>query len=123
MTIKDFKVGQTAFAMGGYRTSKNRFLITEAEAVKVGRKYVTISGNWGTQFKETSISRPYLIEHCECGTPRLLFPSREAADNYIEREELKTWVREATGWDKIDLYSLKKLRAVKKILEEETDHE
>lgn len=123
MTIKDFKIGQTAFAMGGYRTPKNKFLITEAEVVKVGRKYVTISGNWGTQFKETASSSPYLIERCECGTPRLLFTSREAADRYIEREELKTWVREATGWYKIERYPLEKLRAVKKILEEATNHE
>lgn len=94
MTIKDFEVGQTVFVMGDYRTQRNKFRTTEAEVVKVGRKYVTINGNWGIQFKETASSRPYLIEHCEYGTPRLLFPSREAADSYIEREELKTWVRE-----------------------------
>ena len=123
MTIKDFEVGQTVFVMGDYRTQRNKFRTTEAEVVKVGRKYITINGNWGIQFKETASSRPYLIEHCEYGTPRLLFPSREAADSYIEREELKTWVREATGWDKIDRYPLEKLRAVKKILEEATDHE
>lgn len=123
MTIKNFKVGQTAFVMGGFNSRRDLFRITEAEVAKVGRKYVTISGTWGAQFEETATSRPYLIEHTEIGVPRLLFPSREAADSYIEREELKTWVREATGWDKIDRYSLAKLRAVKNILEEETDHE
>lgn len=60
MTIKDFEVGQTVFVMGDYRTQRNKFRTTEAEVVKVGRKYVTINGNWGIQFKETASSRPYL---------------------------------------------------------------
>lgn len=117
MTIKDFKVGQTVFIMGDGRTQRDKFSTTTAEVVKIGRKYVTISGNWATQFKETHESRPYLIEHMEYGAPRLLFPSREAVDDYIEREELKTWVRTAAGWEKIDRYTLAQLRAVKKILE------
>lgn len=117
MTIKDFKVGQTVFIMGEGRTQRDKFRTTAAEVVKIGRKYVTISGNWGMQFKETSGSRPYLIEHTEIGAPRLLFPSKAAVDAYCEREELKTWVREAAGWGKIDSYTLEQLRAVKKILE------
>lgn len=117
MEIKDFKVGQIVFVMGDGRHQSDRFLTTEAEVVKVGRKYITISGNWGMQFKETAESRPYLVEHTEVGTPRLLFPSRESVDEYREREELKTWVR-AAGWEKIDRYTLAQLRAVKKVLEE-----
>lgn len=123
MTIKDFKVGQTVYIIGDFRTQKDRFRSIEAEVVKVGRKYVTISGNWGLQFKGTAASRPYLIEHTEVGAPRLLFPSREAVDEYREREELKTWVRTAAGWEKIDRYTLAQLREVKKILKEETDND
>ena len=121
MTIKDFKVGQTVFVMGDGSVQRDRFRTAAAEVVKIGRKYVTISGSWGMQFKETGSSRPYLVEHTEYGAPRLLFPSREAVDEYREREELKTWVRTAAGWDKIDRYTLAQLRAVKKILEE-ADH-
>lgn len=112
MVIKDFKIGQSVFVMGdGYR-ERDKYFITEAEVVKVGRKYVTISGAWGAQFKETSASRAYLIERVECGIPRLLFQTKEAADEYREREELKAWVRVAAGWDKIGRYSLEQLRAV-----------
>lgn len=123
MTIKDFKVGQTVYLVGDYRTQKDRFRSIEAEVVKVGRKYVTISGNWGLQFEGTAESRPYLIEHTEIGARRLLFPSSKAVDEYREREELKTWLRTAAGWEKIDCYTLAQLRAVKKILEEESDHD
>lgn len=117
MTIKDFKVGQTVFVMGDGGAQRDRFRTTAAEVVKIGRKYVTISGNWAIQFEETHESRPYLIEHTEYGVPLLPFPSREAVDDYIEREELKTWVRTAVGWEKIDRYTLPQLRAVKKISE------
>ncbi len=123
MTIKDFKVGQTVYVMGDGRWERNKYVATEAEVVKVGRKYVTISGNCGTQFKDTSERRYYLIEHIECGTPRILFPSREAADEYREREELKTWVRTAAGWTNIDRYTLTQLREVKKTLEREEERE
>lgn len=112
MTIKDFKVGQSVFVM----RERDKRSITEAKVVKVGRKYVTISGAWETQFKETASSRLYLVERVEYGTPCFLFPSKEAADEYREREELKVWVRVAAGWDKIDRYTLEQLRAVKKIL-------
>lgn len=117
MTIKDFKVGQTVYILGDGRYERNKRLETAAEVVKVGRKYVTISGSFGSRFKETSSSRPYLVELVECGTPRLLFLSSEAVDEYREREELKMWVRTASDWGKIDRYTLAQLRAVKKILE------
>lgn len=117
MTIKDFKVGQTVYVLGDGGRERNKCLVTAAEVVKVGRKYVTISGSWGMQFKETSTSRPYLVEVKEYGAPRLLFPSSEALDEYREREELKMWVRMASDWGKIDRYTLAQLRAVKKILE------
>lgn len=93
------------------------------EVVKIGRKYVTINGNWGLKFKEVNKSRPYLVEHTEYGSPRLLFPSRKEVNNYIEREELKTWVRTAVAWDKIDRYTLAQLREVKRILEGENTND
>ena len=117
MTIKGFVPGQTVYILGDGSHQRDRFLATVAEVVKVGRKYVTVSGSWGMQFKETSESRPYLVEHTEYGAPRLLFPSSEAVDEYREREELKVWVRTAVGCDKIDRYTLAQLREVKKILE------
>lgn len=117
MTIKEFVVGQTVYVMedGGSRRPKH--VITPAEVVKVGRKYVTISGSWGLRFKEASVPKQYLVEQTEYGAPKRLFPSREAVDDYIEREGLKEWLRAATSNGKIDSYTIEQLRAVKKILE------
>ncbi len=116
MTIKSFVPGQTAYILDGIRREGDSSA-TLAKIVKVGRKYVTTDGLWEAKFKETSDTRPFLIEHTNYGAPRLLFPSSEAANEYLEREELKRWVREATGWNRIDRYTLHQPRAVRDILE------
>lgn len=118
MKIKDFSVGQTVFIIGERIRSRGELNIVKAEVAKVGRKYVTISGRWAAQFKATAESLPYLVEQTEYGSPRFLFPSEQAFNEYKEREELKDWVRRMAGWDKINRYTLVQLRAVKKILEE-----
>ncbi len=116
MEVKDIKVGQTFFVLRNDRRKGSDNHATLAKAVKVGRKYVTISGNWGTQFEETDTGKPYLVEHTGCGAPRLLFRSQKAVDEYQEQETLKLWVRTATDWNALDRYSLAQLRAVKEIL-------
>lgn len=122
MTIKDFKVGQTVFIIGSSRREcKMRDDVREAEVVKVGRKYVTISGHWHQKFEETGTSAPYLTEHTDRGAPQQLFLSRKAIDEYTEQEALKEWVQKATRWENIGRYTLNQLRAVKKILEEEQE--
>lgn len=103
--------------MGDGLNRNNRFQTHEAKVIKIGRKYVTISGAWATNSKRLLRTAPYLVEHTEFGMPRMLFPSSEAVCDYVECEELKTWVREAAGWSKIDRYTLGRVRAVKKILE------
>lgn len=118
MKIKDFSVGQTVFILGERIRSRGELHIVKAEVAKEGRKYVTISGRWAAQFKGTAESLPYLVEQTEYGSPRFLFPSEQALNEYREWEELKDWVRKMTGWDKINRYTLDQLRAVKKILEE-----
>lgn len=45
-----------------------------------------------------------------------LFPSLQAANDEIEREALKDWLREAVNYNKIRLYSIEQLRAVRDIL-------
>ena len=97
MEIKAFKPGQTVYIMGTDRRDRGDHAARKAEVAKVGRKYVTISGRWGS--------------------PRLLFPSEAAVMEYKEREELKEWVRRATDWDKVDRHTIEQLRAVKQILE------
>ena len=118
MDIKSFKPGQTVYIVGDAQRSRDKSSAVEAEVARVGRKYVTISGRWGERFREAlNGNMPYLIEETKYGSPRLLFPSEDAVREYREREELKEWVRVATGWDKIGRYTLEQLRAVKKILE------
>lgn len=123
MEIRDFSKGQTAYIVGGGVRERKGISVEKVEVAKVGRKYVTIAGNWGERFREVyGRVQPYLIEQTEIGTPRLLFPTKEAVNEYREREELKEWVREMAGWDKIGRYTLGQLRAVKMILEGEENN-
>ena len=115
--IKAFEQGQTVYIVGTDRQRRGERAVREAEVAKVGRKYVTISGRWGERFRKTLGDAPYLIEATEYGSPRILFPSEDAAREYREREELEEWVRLAADWKKIDCYTTEQLRAVKKILE------
>lgn len=123
MKITDFQVGQTVFVMGPGQTPKTKYQTDEAKVVKVGQKFVTINGNSSFPLYSTSIfqgtpeSCPYLIERATHGEARLLFPSKQAAEEYCERDGLKRWLWQAVGWEKADAFTLDQLREVKKILE------
>ncbi len=119
MTIKDFKVGQTAYILGGGNLT-SLGLVTETEVFKVGRRYVTIrEGRVETRFYEPINSTTYLVEDKDYGSKRLLFLTTNAVDEYKELNDLRNWVQEATNWMKIKNYTLAQLRAVKEILEED----
>ena len=115
MTIKDFKVGQTAYILGD-RRGKDAGLATEAEVVKVGRKYVTVApgARQEIRFFEPHTETTFLYE--DNGTKRLLFLTTKDVDEYNELNDLRSWVQEATNWMKVKDYTLAQLRAVKKIL-------
>jgi len=120
MTIKQFTKGQTAYILGDGNTAISKKEPVEAIVSKIGRKYVTVTtgGRWEIQFGETFIAdHPYLRENTNRGASRMLFPSSDAVSEYLEREDLKRWVQQATGWDKIGRYTLGQLRAVRRILE------
>lgn len=118
MTVKCFKPGGTAFVLGDVRTRPHMSDPVAAEVVKVGRKYVTVMLNgWELRFCEPCNDETYFVEDKECGVHRLLFPTKAAADRYCEREELRAWVAEETGWLKMKCYTLEQLRQVKQILE------
>lgn len=125
MTIKDFKVGQTAYMLSE-KQSKGESKATEVEVVKVGRKYVTVTvnGNWWNEirFFEPHTEAFFLYEDKDYGVKRLLFQTAKDVDDYNELIDLRSWVQEATNWMKVKDYTLAQLRAVKKILEEEPDH-
>lgn len=122
MTVKEFKVGQSVVIVGdgGRRYTAHEGKV-DATVTKVGRKFVfvrPIEGGYETKYRICNDERlGYLIEETEIGMPRLLFPSPEAANLYIEKEELKLWLIEAAGWDSAQRYTLEQLREVKRILE------
>lgn len=117
MTIKDFKVGQTAYILedryqGAFGTA------TEVEVAKVGRRYVTVRDGWQeTRFYEPANGTTHLVEDRDYGAKRLLFLTTEAVAEHKELTDLQRWVQEATSWLKVKRYSLAQLREVKKILE------
>lgn len=118
MTVKCFKPGGTAFTLGDGRNRPHMSDPVAVEVVKVGRKYVTVMLNgWEVRFCESCDGETYFTEDKEYGVHRLLFPTCELAVRYREREELKSWLSEETGWLKVDRYSLEQLRQVKQILE------
>lgn len=122
MTIKDFKVGQTAYIIGDWRR-RDDGKATAVEVVKVGRRYVTVkeAGRQETRFCEAIGFTDCLAEDRDYGAKRLLFATAKAVDEYNEFNGLRDWVQEATNWIKVKDYTLAQLRAVKKILED-TDY-
>lgn len=125
MTIKDFKVGQTAYILDDGRRRSNERLATAVTVVKVGRKYVTVKeeGRQEARFFESHAETSYLFEDRDYGAQRLLFLTTEAVDEYNELNSLQSWVQEATNWMKVKEYTLAQLRAVKQILEREREPE
>lgn len=60
---------------------------------------------------------PYLIEHNNYGDRLLLFPNKEAAQEHIEGNQLRSWLLKAAEVTKINKYTVEQLRAAKEILE------
>lgn len=118
MTIKDFKVGQTAYIIGG-GLRRDDGKATAVEVFKVGRKYVTVkeAGRQEARFCEAVGLADCFVEDKGYGAARLLFSTTKAVDEYNELNDLRSWVQEATNWMKVKDYTLAQLRAVKKILE------
>lgn len=120
MTIKNFTVGQTAYILQNDLRQGKHSTVIEAEVVKVGRKYVTVSRKdyrWEMRFSARWSDKPYLVEDTDMGSPNYLFPSRTAVDEYEERQELQDYICTEISWSKIERYTLEQLRNIKKILE------
>lgn len=119
--LQDFFVGAVAYAVTVKDGSVDS-TITEYRVISVGRKYVKATGmalSTSTMyFGVSATSDEYLAEAVDYGWKKRLFPTREQAAEYIEREELRKWCDEAFMWPKSKGYSLDQLRRVKAILEE-----
>ena len=118
MEIKDFKVGQEAFAyyedFGRREFRTNRGVVTD-----VGRKYVTVSFRDGRivhKYYKFHDTYEYLTESVDFGIKEKLFISEQSLSDYKEYNELYKNIRAKFDYYRDDDFSLKQLRAIWRIL-------
>ena len=130
MDIKDFHVGQTAYMLSGDNRARNAppAPLKEVTVLKVGRKYVTVAESqmadlpWAhIQFESTPEGFLYLVEKVDYGYARSLFATQEAYLDHRDRERLWQWIRNAVDRRRFYDYSVDQLRAVKQILDPESE--
>ena len=123
MTLKDFKPGQEAYSLIREMNIAIKYRVEECMVISVRRKYVTASPKealgYPREFYLDDITDEYLLENKDWGCRYMLFPTKEALDNYIEKENLREWLNNAMSRSKVLSYSLDQLRAIKAILEDE----
>ena len=115
MTLKDFTIGQPVYLLeeDGYgRKNIQRTAVVQ----KVGRTYLTVT--YGIHTMKFLPSNHCWVEETEWGYPALLFESKEARADFVERVELNKWFRTTACFPGI--YTIEQLRAVKEILEPES---
>lgn len=117
ISIKDFKVGDTAYMLE--KSDRGKETLTEVEVISIGRKYVIVKhGRWWEQKFEVNFSPYALCEKTEYSVNRFLFTSKQKYEEYKEIKELEWWITQATH-SVYNKYSLETLRKLKAILEGE----
>jgi hypothetical protein len=119
MTIKDFKVGQTAYLLRRYRSrGEYKQEIREVEVTKIGRKFLCVNARWLERFCESGTENAEygLVPESRTGEGTL-FPSKESLELFLERKKLEEWWIDTTRYNYGTQYTLDQLRAVKTILE------
>ena len=118
MKIKDFIVGQEAFAY--YEDlGRREFRTTRGIVTDVGRKYVTVffgNGRNVHKYYKFHDADEYLTESVVYGIQEKLFISEQALSNYKEYDELCKNIRAKFDYYRNDDFSLKQLRAIWRIL-------
>ena len=121
VSVKDFKVGQTAYILTRKRGRTQEHFVSQCIIVSVGRKYVKAAkeeNNLSTyDFYNLRGDDDYLSEVDYCNTGRRLFPTQQAAIEDIEKDMLKNWISKAVQYSNMEKYTVKQLRKVKEILE------
>lgn len=121
--LSDFKVGQKAYieltgnAKRGKVAKEN--LIIECTVENIGRKYVTANG---IKFEEHNTSHGGLIEHTSYCVDYVLYPTKQAVEERLEKEELIFKIRhffDILTNSKAKNISLEKLRKINEIIEQE----
>lgn len=90
MGLKSFVSGQTAFLVGNGSYGSERTYREPVTVLKVGHKYVTVQVNGNEVRFHVDASRPeYLCEVSRFGWGRRLFPTEQAASDWMERMKRK----------------------------------
>lgn len=91
--------------------------VNERIVKSVGRLYVTPEGSWEEQFScDYQSDDKYLLEKKDWREKKLLFQTRQDADNYLERVSLQRWML-GQSTRRIESLSLEQLRTIKMIVE------
>lgn len=114
MNIKDFKVGQQVYRLE-FSPRDGQHKLAERKITKVGRIYVT--DDCGCRYEEAPAIENGVAENMATSGNGYLFPTMEAAENHIEKVELKKWLVNLNFYDCAG-YTLDQLRKVKEILTE-----
>ncbi len=123
MTIKDYKVGQEVFIMlsgrQGWQIDEEKDLI-KCVVEKVGSKYVYAKANnrcYSEKFFQQDEKDDFLMEYNDYGDRKLLFLTKEAAFDYVERRRIFDGLR-CAFYHSINYgrFTLEQLREVQKIL-------
>lgn len=120
MTIKDFKTGQTVYALIRIKGKTTSHVIKKYTVLSVGRKYVkaALEGDERPDsFYLDKDTDDYLTENITWRGPAKLFLTEAAANDDVEKDMLRSWLKNATEWRRISDYTLEQLRAVREILE------
>lgn len=117
MKLTDFKVGKEVYVFDAFEYRNNSGNAVHKEIItKVGKRYVYtsfIDGGPETKYELTKNLEDGLAEVTPYNATKFLFFSKEGLDNYLEKMQLERWL---WGVPK-KKYTLKQLRAIKKILE------
>lgn len=117
MNIKDFKVGDTVYIVGGERAKDNS--VREEIVSKVGKKYVSVGSGYGEDKYEVSEyceDANYLLEHKDWGTRKQLYKSMEDIETEREIEQIRRWLFGSYADAQKHTFSIDQLRAVRDIL-------
>lgn len=119
ITIKDFKKEKTAYIVNMNLGRMEEPSITETVVASVGRTYVTTGiDTVQRRFMNNHNESEYLVEKVSFGDSDLLFASRTAAEEHIEKYFLGLWLV-FISTTKANKFTLQQLRDVKKILDPE----
>lgn len=128
MKIKDFTVGQIAYAFSYEDIALLKGLKPKKYTVaKIGRKYLyavrreevnikAVPDYLLIRFKEPDYTDTFLEENIDYGDRTILFSDMEAAKDYYQKRKLVRFLTSGVKWEN---YTLDELKEIQKILGEQ----